>query len=113
MPTQEVFSLAGHTFSVSILQLLVASAVLLAAAAFLLLLSRKNRVVVQRSLLTDEMMLHLSRIADALERQAMQSSARVIETAHPRSEGPLQPALSAEAHTIPYSMFGREIHPGR
>lgn len=111
MPTEAVFSLAGHTFSVSIFQLLVVSAVLLAAAAFLLFLSRKNRVVVRRSLVTDELMLHLARIAEALEAQAVQGAARALDPAPQRSVARSEPAVGAPSHTVPYSMFGREIHP--
>ena len=50
-------------------QLLLAAGVLLICAAVLLGLRRQTRVTVERSLLTDELMIYLGRIADALEHQ--------------------------------------------
>jgi hypothetical protein len=114
-----VFSLGRHTFTVSSFELLAACAILLAASAVLLLLSRRNRVVVQRSLLTDELMAHLSRIADALENQAARGPDPGIAEAIRRMDERLQAGLpvaaksSTDARTIPYSMFGREIQPAK
>jgi hypothetical protein len=119
MQSEFVFSLGSHTFAVSSFQLLVVSAILLGASAFLLLLSRKNRIVVQRSLLTDELMIHLSRIAEALEKQAARgesmdhSIAEAIRRAEERSQAALasQAKSGTDARKIPYSIFGREIQP--
>src|SRR5271165_2159573 len=51
-------------------QLMVGAGALLIAAALLLGFRRTRNVKVQRSLLTDELMIYLGRIADALERNA-------------------------------------------
>src|SRR5258708_34935280 len=53
-------------------QLLVAGGVLLFFVGLMIGIGRKQRVSVQRSFFTDELMIYLSRIADAVERQADQ-----------------------------------------
>jgi len=114
-----VFSLGKHTITISSFELLAACAILLAVSAFMLFLSRKNRIVVQRSLLTDELMTHLSRIADALENQALRGTDPGIAEAIRRMDERLQANLAppakpdTDARTIPYSMFGREIQPAK
>ena len=119
MQSELVFSLGKHTFTVSSFELLAACAILLAASAILLLLSRKSRVVVQRSLLTDELLAYLSRIASALESQAVRGTDPGIAEAIRRMDERLQTSLApppkpnTETRTIPYSMFGREIQPAK
>ena len=51
-------------------QLLLAGGVLLFIVGLMIGIGRKQRVSVQRSFFTDELMIYLSRIADAAERQA-------------------------------------------
>src|SRR5258708_15409316 len=53
-------------------QLLLAGGVLLFVVGLMIGIGRKQRVSVQRSFFTDELMIYLSRIADAVERQADQ-----------------------------------------
>ena len=60
----------------SAFQLLVAGALLLGIATLLLALSRERRVSVKRSAATDELAVHMVRIADALERIANQTTER-------------------------------------
>ena len=48
-------------------QLLVAGGALLICAAILLAVRRKTRVVMEHSVVTDELMAYLARIANALE----------------------------------------------
>ena len=74
MQSEFVLSLGRYTLTITSFELLAACAILLATSAILLLLSRKNRVVVQRSLLTDELLAYLSRIASALESQAVRGT---------------------------------------
>ena len=57
----------------SAFQLLVAGALLLGTATLLLALSRERRVSVKRSAATDELAVHMVRIAEALERIANQT----------------------------------------
>jgi len=97
-------------------QMLVASGALLFAAGLLLGLRRKNRVALQRTLLTDEVMIYLSRIADAVERQAAQQIADMIERriAEQQRNAEANAAAAAGAGAAPksrpvaFSMFGRE-----
>ena len=99
-------------------QLLVAGGALLFVVGLMIGIGRKQRVSVQRSFFTDEMMIYLSRIADAAERQADRPTLpqiadmidkRIAEhlrnaeanTAAGASAGP-------KSRPVAYSMFGRE-----
>jgi hypothetical protein len=96
-------------------QLLVVSGALLFAAGLLLGLRRKNRVALQRTMLTDEVMIYLSRIADAVERHADRPSAQQIADMIERRIAEQQRGAEAPAATgpksraMPFSMFGREF----
>jgi hypothetical protein len=91
--------------------LLMESAALLLISAFLLFFSRRQKIAFQRSLVTDEMMLHLSRIAEALERQAarpIQPVHQVIADVPRQADVPVQQQKpSTETRAVAYSMFGR------
>jgi len=89
-------------------QLMVGAGALLIAAALLLGLRRTRNVQVQRSLLTDELMIYLGRIADALERNALPNQEMVITGNERRSEEREQPKLNGKVHEMPFSMLGRE-----
>jgi hypothetical protein len=86
-------------------QLMVGAGALLIAAALLLGLRRTRNVTVQRSLLTDELMIYLGRIADALERNAPEMAMTGIER---RIEEREHPKLDGKVHEMPFSMLGRE-----
>jgi hypothetical protein len=94
------------------IQLLVAGGALLFVAGLLLGLRRRNRVMLQRSLLTDELMIYLSRIADAVERHADRPSAQQIAEMIERRIAEQQRNTEApgtqKARAMPFSMFGRE-----
>jgi hypothetical protein len=112
MPWETVFSVGGHTMHLSGFYVLLLEMLLLGIAGFLLGLSRGRRVVLQRSGLTDELALHLGRIADTLERIANQIADRSITEAREVESGTaVEPAVESaprpENHPIPYSMFGR------
>ena len=107
------FGLFGHSVTISSSTLLVVSAGLLVFAALMLLVARRQRVMLRRSLVTDELMIHLSRIADALDRVAARPTDQFIAEASRQTERSAPPGASTEAHTIPYSMFGRQIEPSR
>jgi len=68
--------------------------------------SRKRIVVLKRSSGTDQVTFELSRIADALERLAIQSADRTIAAAT-RRQGEMQPSRQRESQGMAYSMFGR------
>lgn len=108
MESNPIFSVFGKPLSS--MELLVAGAVLLFFAGVLLFFSRRRRFALDRSWATDEITLYLSRIADALERQALRPPDRIVVESAKTQEN-AEPKLAKEAHAIPYSMFGREISP--
>jgi hypothetical protein len=69
-------SLFDFTFSSS--DLIFAAAVLLALAALLLIFSSRRKIAIQESLVTEELLILLARIADALEVQAGRTPERLI-----------------------------------
>jgi hypothetical protein len=100
-------SVAGHTFSLSNSQLLIVAAVLLVGAGIMLAFSKNRRVVVKRSVATDELYAQLGRIAEALERLSNQLIERIIPQPSQKIETPAPANRSGEGHTVAYSMFGR------
>lgn len=91
----------------SAFQLLIAGALLLAVAALLMALSQERRVSLKRSVATDELAVHLTRIAEALERVANQTTERAHLAASRRQVKTDTERADGEAHRIAYSMFGR------
>ena len=91
----------------SAFQLLVAGALLLGIATLLLALSRERRVSVKRSAATDELAVHMVRIAEALERIANQTTERAHLAASRHQVRTETERANEEAHRIAYSMFGR------
>ncbi len=102
-------------------QLLVGGGVLLFVVGLMIGIGRKQRVALQRSLLTDEIMIYLSRIADAVERQAdrptVQQIADMIERRIAEYQRSAEAAAASAAagagavpksRAMPLSMFGRE-----
>jgi hypothetical protein len=90
-------------------QLMVGAGALLIVAALLLSFRRTKNVTVQRSLLTDEMMIYLGRIADAMERNAPPNKEMIIAEIERRIEARTEPRMNGKVHEMPYSMFGREF----
>lgn len=110
MQSDTLYSFFGRP--ITSFEVLVVGAILLVVAACLLIFSRRQRVALDRSWTTDELMLHLSRIAEALDRLAARPPDRVVvESPRPAETSP-EAASAKEGHTIPYSMFGREFQPG-
>ena len=94
-------------------QILVAGGALLFVAGLLLGLRRKTRVRLERSPLTDELMIYLNRIADAMEMQASRPSAQqIVEMFEKRmaeqQRSPETPA-AAKTRAMPFSTLGREF----
>jgi len=83
-------------------------------------IGRKQRVSVQRSFFTDELMIYLSRIADAAERQAdrptLQQIAEMIDrriaehqrNAEANAAAGAGDGAGPKSRPVAYSMFGRE-----
>lgn len=90
-------------------QLLVAGGALLICAAALLGLRRRTRVTVERSLLTDELMIYLGRIADALERQRGVSTDEVTVAVMRRMEEMADAKANGKVREMPFTMLGREV----
>ncbi|MGB7845930.1 MAG: hypothetical protein WBL63_09970 [Candidatus Acidiferrum sp.] len=91
-------------------QMLVAGGVLLICAAILLGMRRKSRVVLERSPMTEELMVYLARIATALEGSSASNTEEVSKQFLQR----LQAKVSAngeeeKVREMPFSMFGRDI----
>lgn len=105
MLSDNTIHFAGYTFGT--FQLLIGGALLLGAAVILFMLRRGKRISVQRSLVTDELMLHLERIADSLDRLSGEIKAAGLFR-EMRSREPLPPLQTGdEPHPVSYSMFGR------
>jgi hypothetical protein len=86
-------------------QLIVAAGALLLAATVLLGLRQRTRnVAVQRSLLTDELMIYLGRIADALERNAPPNKQLIISEIERRVA-----ERGSKVQQMPYSTVGRDF----
>jgi hypothetical protein len=90
-------------------QLIVAAGALLLVAAVLLGLRRTSNVAVQRSLLTDELMIYLGRIAEALERNSLPDKETILEEIERRTAERTDGKSGAKIHPMPYSMLGREF----
>ena len=101
-------------------ELFVAGGVLLFVVGLMIGIGRRQRVSVQRSFFTDELMIYLSRIADAVERQADRPTLpqiadlvdqRIAE--HQRNAEANAAAAGAstgpKSRAMPFSMFGREV----
>ena len=101
-------------------ELFVAGGVLLFVVGLMIGIGRKQRVTVQRSFFTDELMIYLSRIADAMERHADRPTAqqvadmierRIAEQRNAETNTAAAAAAAGAApksRAVPFSMFGRE-----
>jgi len=104
-----VITIAGKTFILTGHDLLMVSFSLISGLIFWLALyfSRKRIVVLKRSNAIDQLIIEVSRVADALERIANHPADRAIASAARRQQPPLQPPLQRETKGVLYSMFGR------
>ena len=92
--------------NVTAFQLLTAGGLLLAVAALLLALGRVRRVSVKPSPVTEELALHMGRIANALENLANPLRESHFTDSHERA--PVAPQKTTEdARHVSYSIFGR------
>ncbi|HLK03505.1 MAG TPA: hypothetical protein VKT53_03620 [Candidatus Acidoferrum sp.] len=97
-------TLFGYTVTATQLFLIGAG---LLCVGLLLALARGRRIALQRSIVTDELAVHLARIASAVEQLASEATARRIVEEKLRMNVTLPPAPGEEKHPISYSMFGR------
>jgi hypothetical protein len=115
MPSNVVFTVGSHTVRVPSLYLLLAGVLLLAIVGFVLGFTLGRRALLQRfGRRIDELAGQFGRIANSLERLSKQPGYRLIAEAAARAEESnaerepvAAPARREEAHSIPYSIFGR------
>jgi len=105
-----VITVAGRTLILTGHDLLMVSFSLISGLIFWMALyfSRKRIVVLKRSNAIDQLIVEVSRVADALERIANRPADRSIASALRRQQPqpPLAP-LQRESKGVLYSMFGR------
>ena len=110
-----------HNLPITSTEVFVGGGALLFVSGLIIGVGRKQRVALQRSLLTDEMLIYFSRIADAVERQAdrptVQQIAEMIERRIAEYQRSAEAAAASAAagagaapksRAMPLSMFGRE-----
>ena len=102
MLSDHVFSIFGRTLTITGYEQLITGAivVIVLTAWAVQQFRRKRTVVVQRSVVSDQVVYELSRIADALDRIANRPADEAIAAASLNSPPP-------QARSIPLSMFGR------
>jgi hypothetical protein len=97
---------AGSSTSV---ELLVAGGVLLIFAALLLSAQRKTRMRLESSVVTEELMVYLARIANALEGTRAPSGEEISENVVRRLQGMAESkGNSGKTREVPFSVFGRD-----
>jgi hypothetical protein len=96
--------------------LLFAAAILLVFAAVLLIFSSRRKIALQQSEVTEEMMIYLARIADALEIQSARTPERLLAeltTAIKQQNDPPSPALRNDPGPVRFPLYNGEIPPKR
>jgi hypothetical protein len=94
--------------NITAFQLLIAGALLLGLAAFMLALSRERLVSVRPSAVTEELAIHMGRIANALENLADPLRDRSHFTDSNVRAPVAPPEKTTEVpHRVSYSIFGR------
>lgn len=94
--------------NITAFQLLIAGALLLGLATFMLALSRERRVSVKPSAVTEELAIHMGRIANALENLADPLRDRSHFTDSNVRTPVVPPEKTTEdPHRVSYSIFGR------
>jgi len=89
-------------------QLLVIGGGLLIVAALLLGFRRKTRIVLGSSVVTEELMIYLGRIANVLERPRGASAEQITVEVLRRLEELANAEPNGKVREIPNSMLGRE-----
>ncbi len=79
----------------------------LLCVGLLLAVARGKRIALQRSIVTDELAVHLARIASAVEQIASEAAARRMMEEKLQMNATLPPVPGEEKHPISYSIFGR------
>jgi hypothetical protein len=96
--------------------LLLAAAILLVLAAFLLIFSSRRKIALQQSEVTEEMMMYLARIADALEIQSARTPERLLAeltAAIKQQNDPPSPSVVDDPAPLRFPLYNGEIPPKR
>ena len=96
--------------------LILAAAILLVLAAFLLIFSSRRKVALQHSEVTEELMIYLSRIAEALEVQSARTPERLLAeiTAAMKQQNNSSPLPAASDPTpVRFPRFNINVPPER
>jgi len=107
MLSDTLVTVGSHTFRLSTLLILIGVVLLLGIIAFVLGLMRGKRVSVQRSPTTEELNVHLARIAEALERIANQPADQMIAKASEAGRPPAEAEPNPPEPRSPFSRFTR------
>ncbi|HEY6944086.1 MAG TPA: hypothetical protein VI431_03025 [Candidatus Acidoferrum sp.] len=101
MLSDHVFHFFGRTITITSNEQFLAIVFLLVAATTWAVMQfrRRRSVVVQRSVVSDQVVYELTRIADALDRIANRPADQAIASANFKTE---------DSRAMPFSMFGRE-----
>jgi len=99
--SDHVFNFFGRTMTITSHEQLITIllAVIMATTWAVQQFRRRRTVVLQRSVVTDQLAIELARIADALDRIANRPADQLIAAVNKNTE---------ESRGIPLSMFGRE-----
>lgn len=89
-------------------QLLVIAGVLLVIAAVLMGVRRKTRIMLESSVVTEELMIYLARIANALEKGEGPNAEQITGNVLRKLEEIANARPNGKVREIPNSMFGRE-----
>ncbi len=110
-------SISIFDYSFSTGDLVLAAAVLLLLAALLLVFSSRRKVALQNSEVTEEMMIYLARIADALEVQAARTperfAAEVTAALRQPAIPPVRTPIATDPDSVPFPRFNGETPPAR
>ena len=105
MLSDHVFNFFGRTITITSHEqfITILLAVIMATSWAVQQFHRRRTVVLQRSVVTDQLAIELARIADALDRIANRPADQLIAAVNKKTE---------ESRGIPLSMFGRERRQG-
>jgi hypothetical protein len=94
-------------------QMILIGGTLLILAAVLLGFRRKTRMVLDSSLVSEELMIYLARIANALEKPSGPSQEQITTEVVRRLEEMASTRPNGKIREIPNSMFAREYQPDK
>jgi hypothetical protein len=107
MLSDTLVTVGSHTFRLSTVLMMIGVVLLFGIIAFVFGLMRGKRVSVQRSPTTEELNVHLARIAEALERIANQPADQMIAKASEAGRQSAEVEPNPPQARSPFSTFTR------